>query len=128
MKSLFEQLGGEAALRPIIATFVDRMFDDPMIGFFFRGVDRRRIVTMEFEFTAALLGAEIRYSGRPIEQAHARHPINEGHFARRLQILRETLDEYGVPREIRKVWLTHTESLRPLVIRGGPCVPRSLPG
>ena len=34
--SLFEKLGGESGLRAIINTFIDRVFEDRMIGFFFR--------------------------------------------------------------------------------------------
>ena len=33
--SLFDSLGGESRLRAIIDTFVDRVFEDRMIGFFF---------------------------------------------------------------------------------------------
>jgi truncated hemoglobin YjbI len=34
--TLYDQLGGEAKLRQIIDTFIDRVFEDRMIGFFFR--------------------------------------------------------------------------------------------
>jgi hypothetical protein len=35
-----------------------------------------------------------------------------GHFARRRQILSETLDFHGVPREIKETLLRHTDALR----------------
>ncbi|RME50483.1 MAG: group 1 truncated hemoglobin [Deltaproteobacteria bacterium] len=121
MKTHFELLGGEAALRRIIDTFVDRMFDDVMIGFFFKGVDRERLKAMEYAFTAAFLGAPVQYTGKPIGAAHARHPIMKGHFDRRLAILRETLIEAGVPDAVREAWLAHTEQLRPLVTHDRDC-------
>ena len=34
--TLFDERGGEEALRRLIDRFVDKVFDDPMIGFFFR--------------------------------------------------------------------------------------------
>ena len=46
---------------------------------------------------------------------HAKHPIMGGHFARRRQILKETLEAYDVPPFIREAWLAHTDSLRPLI-------------
>ena len=64
--SLFEKLGGECRLRPIIDTFIDRVFDDRMIGFFFRNADRTRIKEMEYQLTAKFLGADIEYRGKPI--------------------------------------------------------------
>jgi hypothetical protein len=38
-----------------------------------------------------------------------------GQFARRLTILKETLEAAGVPEHVKQHWLAHTESLRPLV-------------
>ncbi len=113
--TLFEDLGGEAALRPIIDRFVDRIFDDVMIGFFFRNARRERVKEKEYEFAARHLGADIPYTGRPIDEAHRAHPIMGGQFARRLTILKQTLEAFGVPEHVKAHWLAHTESLRPLV-------------
>ena len=122
---MFAQLGGEAALRPIIDKFIDRVFDDVMIGFFFRNVSRAHLKEKEFEFAARHLGADIEYTGRPIAEAHAPHPIMGGQFMRRLKILENTLDEVGVPEHIKQHWLEHTERLRAQVTRdsGGRCDP-----
>jgi hemoglobin len=114
-QTFFEQLGGEQKLRAIINTFIDRVFDDRMIGFFFRNADRQRIKALEYQLAAHFLGAEVEYQGRPLDQAHAKHPIMGGHFARRRQILKETLELYHVPKPIREAWLAHTDALRPLI-------------
>ena len=53
-QSLFDQLGGEPKLRAIIDDFVERLFADPMIGFFFRKSSKERIKAKEYEFTGAL--------------------------------------------------------------------------
>jgi hemoglobin len=113
--SLFEQLGGEAKLRVIVNTFIDRVFEDRMIGFFFRNADANRIKEMEYQLAAEFLGAPITYRGRALDVAHAKHPIMGGHFARRRQILKETLEAYAVPQAVREAWLGHTDSLRPLI-------------
>ncbi len=113
--SLFEKLGGEPKLREIINTFIDRVFDDRMIGFFFRNADRARIKEFEYQLTAGFLGAPVEYQGRPLNLAHAKHPIMGGHFARRKQILKETLEAYHVPEEIMRAWLDHTDALRSLI-------------
>ncbi len=110
--SLFERLGGEGPLRAVIDRFVDRLFEDPMIGFFFLRASRERIKQKEYEHAAEHLGGGIPYSGRPLGVAHARHPIQGGHFSRRLQILRETFEEMNVPEPVCRHWLEHTESLR----------------
>ncbi len=111
-RSMYDELGGEPVLRGIIDHFVDRVFDDTMIGFFFAKVSRGRVKEKEFEHAAQHLGADIVYSGRPIREAHAKHPIMGGQFQRRLTLLREVLEKYGVQSHIRDHWLRHDESLR----------------
>lgn len=113
--TLFEDLGGEPVLRRVIDRFVDRIFDDVMIGFFFRNARRERIKQKEYEFAAEHLGAPVEYTGRPLEQAHRAHPIMGGQFARRLTILKRTLEEEGVPEHVKAHWLAHTEAQRPRV-------------
>jgi hemoglobin len=114
-QTFFEQLGGEQELRTIVDTFIDRIFDDRMIGFFFRNADKQRIKDLEYQLTAHFFGAEVEYQGRPLDQVHAKHPIMGGHFARRRQILKDTLDLYHVPEPIKEAWLAHTDALRPLI-------------
>jgi hemoglobin len=127
-QSLFDKLGGESRLRSIIDTFVDRVFEDRMIGFFFRNADRGRIKELEYQLTANFLGADIEYRGRPLGKVHANHPIMGGHFARRRQILSDTLDAYQVPAEIKTVILDHTDALRSQITPeiGSECDPNAV--
>lgn len=112
---MFDELGGEPALRRIIDRFVDRVFDDTMIGFFFRNASRERIKAKEYEFAARHLGADVPYTGRPLAEAHAPHRIMGGQFMRRLVILKETLEESGVPPHIVEHWISHTEKLQSVI-------------
>src|SRR5262245_42963529 len=115
--SLFDQLGGEPVLRSVIRTFVDRMFSDPMIGFLFRNASAQRVADKEYELAAQHLGArDVVYTGKPLAAAHAPHRILDGQFARRLHILRRTLEEAGAPPAVIAHWLGFTERLKPLVL------------
>lgn len=127
--SLFDQIGGDK-LRAVIADFYTRVFHDVMIGFLFIGKDRARLVDKEWEFTANLLGAGVKYTGRPIREAHAKSPILGGHFERRLQILRETLADHDVAPEVQARWIEHTLALRPQVTAdaGSECDHDANPG
>ena len=124
-QSMFEQLGGEESVRRIVGDFMERVFADRMIGFFFRNADKERIKMMEYELAAEFLGAPVRYRGKPLASAHAKHPIMGGHFARRRQILKETLEARGVPDRIKQAWLEHTDDLRRLITAqsGSTCDP-----
>ncbi|HEV8321349.1 MAG TPA: group 1 truncated hemoglobin [Myxococcota bacterium] len=122
--TMYDELG-EERLRRIVDVFVDRVFDDVMIGYLFRDVDRERLKRMELQFAARHLGGPVRYEGKPIREAHAPHPIFAGHFNRRRELLRRTLEEHDVPAHIVEHWIAHTESLRAQVTRdaAGRCEP-----
>ncbi len=113
-------MGGEPALRRIIDRFVDRVFDDVMIGYLFRSADRERVKAKEYELAAAQLGADVSYTGRPLREAHQPHRIKGGEFMRRLQILKDVLAEEHAPESVVAHWLRHTESLRAAVTVSGP--------
>jgi hemoglobin len=115
--SFYDRLGGDAAVRAIIDDFVERVFDDIMIGFFFRNASKPRVKEFEFQHASEFLGGPAPYQGRPLKELHARHPIMGGHFARRLQLLRQVLSDHGVPDDIRTAWVDHNAALRPEITR-----------
>lgn len=119
---MFDQLGGEAPLQRIIDTFVERVFEDVMIGYMFANTNKARLKTLEYQHAARLLGADVIYEGRPLQKAHHRHAIMGGQFSRRKQILREVLEENAVPQAIMDAWLLHTEQLRDVITAGKECI------
>ena len=126
----FERIGGDA-LRELIRDFYDRVFGDVMIGFLFQGKDKQRLIQLEWEFAARMLGAkDVTYTGRPMRVAHAQSPIFGGHFERRLQILRETMRDHGVDAEIQRVWIEHAQALRSQITsdKGSECKDTSVVG
>lgn len=122
--SPFDQMGGEAKLRAVVDDFVDRCFDDTMIGFLFQRAERDRIKRFEYQHAAEHLGGPARYEGRPLDEAHRPHRIFGGQFARRRQILIETLNDHDVPQPVIDAWIEHQERLRGLITKdaGSDCV------
>lgn len=109
---LYVQAGGEEKLRALLVDFYERVFADAMIGFFFKGKDPERLVQKELELALQMLGSERSYTGRPLREAHASHRIMGGQFGRRLQILKETMADHGLPPAVQAAWVAHTEALR----------------
>lgn len=114
--SLFDDIGGEAGLRAVLTDFYDRVFADPMIGYLFMGQRKARLVELELQFTARVMGADVRYEGRSIRAAHAAHNIRKGHFRRRNRLLEETLRDHGVPPHVIEGWLSHARALERAVL------------
>lgn len=118
-----DRQGLAARLPHLIDRFVDRMFDDLIIGFRFAGTDRARIKRHELELARKHLLGEGTYTGRPIGPLHRRQRINRGQFARRLAILRTVLTEEGVDEAVIAGWIDHDRRLEPALTDGTDCVP-----
>ena len=122
--SHFDRLGADR-LRTILTDFYDRVFADPMIGFFFMGQDKARLVELEWQLTARILGAKLPYQGRGMSAAHRKHPIMRGHFMRRNRLLEDVLDAHAVQADIREKWMKHAHDAERAIIgdrpRGSVC-------
>lgn len=117
----FVRVGGEATIRPIVDHFVDRVFADRIVGFFFDGKDRDRVKQHEYEHAAAVLGAGIVYQGRPIRALHKAMPINAGHFRRRLALLKQEIERAGLPDDVAELWLEGQRRMERQITDGTDC-------
>lgn len=120
--TLFER-AGPTIVRAVVDRFVDRMFDDFIIGFLFAGKDRERIRQHEFEHAARVLGADLPYTGRNIPELHRPMKINAGQFRRRLAILRGEIERAGLPDDIGAVWIEAQQRMERQITDGTDCAP-----
>lgn len=111
--AMYSRIGGEAALRRILADFYSRLADDVIVGFFFDGKDVAHISDMQARFLLRAWGATESYSGKPPAQAHKElAPILRGHFDRRLRVLEETLRAHGIGEEDIRRWVEFENAFR----------------
>lgn len=118
----YQRIGGDDSLRGHINAFVDRMFADWVIGFVFDGKDRDRIVHLEAQHAAAVLGGPKRYEGRSLAVAHRPLRINRGQFRRRLALLQTVLRERGVDPAIIERWVAIDSQLEAVITDGSDCL------
>lgn len=123
----FERAGGEPVVRAIIDRFVDRQFEDSIIGFFFAGKDRAAVKQHEYEHAAGTLGAQVTYTGRPIPSLHKALRINSGQFRRRLALLRQEIERAGVPADVLEAWLDGQRRMERAITDGTDCAPPPRP-
>jgi truncated hemoglobin YjbI len=116
---LYDEMGGEPALRAVLRTLYDQLFDDVMIGFLFAGKDKEQLIEHQLWFTARFLGGPSRYRGRSLPDAHAALPMLPGHFERRHHLLRQVLARHDVPARVAEEWLRVDASLKTAVLRSG---------
>lgn len=114
--SLYEAIGGRAALTAAVDVFYRRILADPELSPFFPGGvgDRHRAYLITFLGEA--LGGPSRYRGRDMATAHRGLSISDAHFDRVAGHLDATLDELGVPRHLTARIIAIAATLRPAVV------------
>lgn len=99
-KPLYELLGGEAALRAVIAEFYKRVQADTRLTSFFKNTDMARLQERQLQFFTQALGGPANYKGPDMRRAHAHLHIEQFHFDRVASHLVDTLAAFNVPSDL----------------------------
>jgi hemoglobin len=114
--SLYDAIGGRAALVAAVDVFYRRVLADPELGPFFpAGVGERHRAYLT-TFLGEALGGPRRYRGPDIAAAHRGLGISDVHFVRVAGHLVATLDELGVPRHLTDQIIGIVATLQPAVV------------
>lgn len=103
MDSLFERIGGAAAVDAAVELFYQKVLDDPLLRPWFEGVEMNGQAAMQKNFLTMAFGGPNNYTGRDLTDAHARlvaDGLNDSHFNAVAGHLQATLEELGVPAEL----------------------------
>jgi len=93
--TLYERLGGEAAVAALIEELYIRVLADPLFTPFFEKLDIQRLKAHQFAFTSQALGGPHPYSWPSLVKAHAGLRIEQRHFDAFVEHLRSSLREIG---------------------------------
>lgn len=99
-QSLFERIGGEAAVNAAVDLFYRKVLTDSRISHFFSTVDMDRQIAKQKAFLTFAFGGPAQYSGKDMRTGHAhlvKMGLNDSHFDAVLENLGATLKELGVP-------------------------------
>lgn len=103
-KSLFERLGGKAAIEAAVDIFYDKILSDVRIRHFFDGVDVKRQRAKQKAFLTYAFGGAPNYSGQSLRDAHKRlvveKGLNDSHFDAVAENLQATLEQLKVPPDL----------------------------
>ena len=94
-KSLFERLGGEAALNSAVDIFYRKVLQDQRISSFFDTVDMERQHVKQKAFLTMAFGGPNNYSGEDMRTSHASMNLTDEHFDSVMEHLGATLKELG---------------------------------
>ena len=115
MASLYERLGGEAAVNAAVDIFYRKMLSDDRVSGFFDDTDMDRQAAKQKAFLTMAFGGPNKYTGKDMRTAH-QHLVSRGladvHVDAVIQPLGATLKELGVPDSDIKEVAAIAESVR----------------
>lgn len=100
MSSLYERIGGEAAVDAAVDVFYRKVLADDRISHFFDDIDMDRQRVKQKAFLTFAFGGPANYSGKDMRAAHAKMNLTEADFTAVMENLGGTLKELGVPDEL----------------------------
>lgn len=104
MTTLFDKLGGAAAVDLAVDKFYERVLQDDRIKHFFADVDMVKQRAHQKAFLTYAFGGTDKYNGRYMREAHKelveKQGLSSEHFDAVAEDLMATLKEMGVPPEL----------------------------
>lgn len=96
MSTLFERLGGEAAVNAAVDKFYERVLADNRINSFFEGLDMVAQANKQKAFLTMVFGGPHNYTGKDMRAGHAHLGLTDEHFNAVVENLGATLKDLGV--------------------------------
>ena len=96
-KSLYERLGGAAAISAVVDDFAGRVLKDDRINKKFAKTDAPRLLFHLKEQVCAATGGPCEYTGLPMRESHKNMKVTEGEFNALVGHLVDTLNHFKVP-------------------------------
>ena len=96
--SLYERLGGQAAIVAVVDDFVGNVAADKRINFFFAKADPKRVKEKLVEQICQGAGGPCTYTGKDMKTVHKGMGISNRQFDFMVHDLRKTLTKFKVPK------------------------------
>ncbi|MFD0683200.1 group I truncated hemoglobin [Actinomadura fibrosa] len=97
--SIYESIGGEAALIAVVDDLYERILADETLSVFFAGTNLAKLKGRQVEFFGQALGGPMLYQGGGMKDVHLGLGIEQPHFDRVAEHLVASLAAAGVPEE-----------------------------
>jgi hemoglobin len=115
-KSLYERLGGHAAVVAVVDDFTANVGADARINKFFANADMVRVKAKLVEQIGNATGGPEKYTGRSMTDVHKNMGVSDADFTALVEDLVKTLNKFKVPMKEQGELLTILGSLKPQIV------------
>lgn len=96
MSSLYQKLGGEAAINAVVDKFYDFMLVDSRINHFYQNINLKKLRCRQKQFITLVTGGPSNYEGTDMKTAHCKLNISKEDFDITWEHLEEALKYFSV--------------------------------
>ena len=94
--SLYQQLGGQAALLTLMDDFMTRLLADKRMGPFFKDVDHQHVKAQLVAQFCEVSGGPCKLKGPDMKKAHSGMDVTKGDFNALVEVLQQSMDAQGI--------------------------------
>jgi hemoglobin len=94
--TLYEDIGGKKTLVRVYIIAVKRIYKDPRINHFFKGIPKRHLVKHLTEQTCDLIGGPCHYTGRTMQESHEGLGITDADMFILVEHVQQAMREAGL--------------------------------
>lgn len=113
--TLYERIGGHAAVKAAVMKMYDKILDDPELAPYFENIDVERLRLSQSAFVTYAFGGAKEYQGKSMRAAHksaVEHGLNDHHFDLVAGHLRSAMQELNVAENLINEALAIVDSTR----------------
>ena len=95
-QSLYDEIGGHKTLNTIYGVAITRIYTDPVIGHYFKGVPKKHLRDQLVLQTCELIGGPCEYDGKSIVESHKDLNIKEREFYILVEYVQGAMRDVGL--------------------------------
>jgi len=94
--TLYQQLGGQAALVTLMEDFMTRLLADRRMAPFFKDVDQKHVKAQLVAQFCEVSGGPCKLKGPDMKKAHSGFDVTKGDFNALVEVLQQSMDAQGI--------------------------------
>ena len=95
-QSLYDEIGGHKTLNTIYGVAITRIYTDPVIGHYFKGVPKKHLRDQLVLQTCELIGGPCEYDGKSMVESHKDLNIKEREFYILVEYVQGAMRDVGL--------------------------------
>ena len=95
-QSLYHEIGGHKTLNTVYGVAITRIYTDPVIGHYFKGVPKKHLRDQLVLQTCELIGGPCKYDGKTMLESHTGLNIKEREFYILVEYVQGAMRDVGL--------------------------------